>query len=293
MAGNEHDSVLIRVVSVAFNPGDELTQLLDSLPAAVGDTAFEAVVVNNGSATPALDAARSRATVIDAPANLGYGKANNLGARGFTGPWLLIVNPDVRLEPGSVARMIGAAANYPRGGAFAPKIMTPEGEVYPSVRQFPRLVAGTGHALFGRVWPGNPWTARYHANGATGSTHSVDWLSGACLLIRREAFEDVGGFDVDFFMFFEDTMLGEDLARAGWQRVFVHDAMAVHDQGKSWRERPEPMMREHHRSAYRYLAKVYDRPWQAPLRAAIKAGLKVRLARELRAQRQTSAHVSH
>lgn len=285
MAGNEQGSPQIRVVCVAYNPNDELTDMLDSLPAAVGGMAFETVVVNNGSSTPALEAARSRATVIDAAANLGYGKANNLGARGFAGPWLLIVNPDVRFEPGSVERMIAVAANYPRAGALGPKIMTPEGEVYPSVRQFPRLVSGTGHAIFGRVWPGNPWTTRYHANGATDSTHSVDWLSGACLLIRREAFEAVGGFDTDFFMFFEDTMLGEDLARAGWERVFVHDAVAVHDQGKSWRERPEPMMREHHESAYRYLSKVYAEPWQAPLRAAIKVGLNVRLARELRAQR--------
>lgn len=271
----------VRVVTVAFNPGAELLTLLDSLDAAMGSVSYETVVVNNGSATPALDAARSRAAVIDAHANLGYGKANNMGARDFTGPWLLIINPDVRLQPGSVARMIELAANYPQAGAFGPKILTPEGEVYPSIRQFPRLISGTGHALLGGLWPSNPWTARYHARGATTTTHPVDWLSGACLLLRREAFAAVGGFDEDFFMFFEDTMLGEDLARAGWERIFVHDAAAVHDQGKSWRDRPAPMMRAHHQSAYRYLSKVYHKPWQAPLRAAIKLGLALRLRREL------------
>lgn len=271
----------LRVITVAFNPGEELLTMVDSLTGAMGTTSYETVVVNNGGSTSSLEDIRGVARVIDARANLGYGKANNLGATGFRGQWLLIVNPDVRLESGSVARMIDVAAHYPHAGAFGPKILTPQGEVYPSVRRFPRLVAGTGHALFKRIWPANPWTARYHADGATGHTHAVDWLSGACLLLRREAFEAVGGFDDDFFMFFEDTKLGYDLAQAGWQRVFVHDALAIHDQGKSWRDRPEPMVRAHHESAYLYLSKVYNTWWQAPLRAAFKVGLKLRLAREL------------
>ncbi|QOQ38298.1 glycosyltransferase [Trueperella pecoris] len=274
----------IRVITVAYNPGAELIEMIDSLPRAVGEASFETVVVNNGGSTPALERAKERASVVETNANLGYGKANNLGAKGFDGDWLLIINPDVSLAPGSIARMIEVATLYPRGGAFGPRIMTPEGDAYPSARRFPRLVAGTGHALLTNVWPSNPWTSRYHAAAATDTTHPSDWLSGACLLLRRVAFEAVGGFDDDFFMFFEDTMLGEDLARAGWQRIFVHDAVAVHDQGTSWRERPASMLRAHHDSAYTYLAKVYNKPWQAPLRLAVRAGLKVRLALELKAK---------
>lgn len=253
--------------------------MLDSLPAAASGLTYDVAIVNNGEPSAVLDEAADKgATVIEAGENLGYGKAANLAVRDFSGDWLLVVNPDVRFEPGSIAAMVAAAGRFPKGGVFGPKILTPEGTVYPSIRRFPRLGTGAGHAIFGEIWPGNPWTRAYKSNGSTNQTHAVDWLSGACLLIRRQAFQAVGGFDENFFMFFEDTMLGEQMRRSGWQSVFVHDAVVTHDQGKSWREQPAAMLRAHHESAYKYLARIYGAPYQAPIRWAIKGALKLRLA---------------
>lgn len=270
----------VRIVSVAYNPGDELIEMLESVDDAFAgsDVSREVVVVNNGGHVPVLDDIVGRATIIDAGSNLGYGLGNNLGAKSHDGEWLLIVNPDVVFRHGAVTAMLEAAERFPHAGVFGPKILTPEGDIYPSARRFPRLISGTGHALLGEMWSANPWTKAYLESSGTDTTHPVDWLSGSCLLIRTAAFRDVGGFDPEFFMFFEDTMFGEAIKAAGWVSVFVHNAVAIHDQGKSWRDRPAPMLRAHHKSAYTYLSRVYGGPVHAPLRLGIKAGLHARLA---------------
>jgi N-acetylglucosaminyl-diphospho-decaprenol L-rhamnosyltransferase len=111
------------------------------------------------------------------------------------------------------------------------------------------------------------------------------WLSGACLLLRREAFEAVGGFDEDYFMFFEDVDLGERLGRAGRPSVYVPSAQVVHVGGVSWKARPAAMISAHHRSAERYLHRRYARWYHWPVRAAVSLGLRAREAVELRAAR--------
>jgi N-acetylglucosaminyl-diphospho-decaprenol L-rhamnosyltransferase len=140
------------------------------------------------------------------------------------------------------------------------------------------LRVGAGHALLSKVWPSNPWTRAYRQGDASRGVDErpVGWLSGACLLLRPEAFRAVGGFDVRYFMFFEDVDLGERLGEAGWANVFVPSATVTHLQGVSWKSSPAPMIRAHHASARRYLFDRYPRRRQAPLRAAIGIGLWLR-----------------
>jgi N-acetylglucosaminyl-diphospho-decaprenol L-rhamnosyltransferase len=112
-------------------------------------------------------------------------------------------------------------------------------------------------------------------------------LSGSCLLLRRAAFDQIGGFDDRFFMFFEDVDLGDRLGRAGWSSVLVPEARVTHAQGASWRERPEAMIRAHHTSAWRYLAARYSRWYQWPVRMLLRAGLAARRELQVRAARRT------
>lgn len=304
----------LRIVTVAFNPGEELALWAESVGEAT-HRAADVVIVDNGTDAEMVDAVGRiyGAAVLRPGRNLGYGTAVNRGvkalrersagtaapdpsagsfggrsfnAQGLAGgeglfdlrdsEWIVVVNPDVVFLPDAIDKLIAAAAAWPRGGAFGPLVRDRAGTVYPSARKFPRLVSGVGHALLVGVWPNNPFSRAYRENADATRAHVVDWLSGSCLLLRREAFDAVGGFDESYFMFFEDTTLGEQLASAGWQSVFVPDAEVVHDQGASWRNKPENMIRAHHRSAARYLDGVYSKPWQAPLRWALRAGLKAR-----------------
>ena len=311
----------LRIVTVAFNPGEELALWAESVGEAT-HRAADVVIVDNGTDAEMVDAVGRiyGAAVLRPGRNLGYGTAVNRGvkalrersvgtaapdpsagsfggrpfnaqgsagnAQGSAGgeglfdlrdsEWIVVVNPDVVFLPDAIDKLIAAAAAWPRGGAFGPLVRDRAGTVYPSARKFPRLVSGVGHALLVGVWPNTPFSRAYRENADATRAHVVDWLSGSCLLLRREAFDAVGGFDESYFMFFEDTALGEQLASAGWQSVFVPDAEVVHDQGASWRNKPENMIRAHHRSAARYLDGVYSKPWQAPLRWALRAGLKAR-----------------
>ena len=110
------------------------------------------------------------------------------------------------------------------------------------------------------------------------------WLSGSCLLVRRDAFDEVGGFDPAYFMYFEDVDLGERLGRAGWQNVYVPSAAVVHTGGHATTREPSRMAAEHHRSAWTYLSRRYSGWRWAPVRWVLRGGLAARavLARRVR-----------
>ncbi|WP_225753663.1 glycosyltransferase family 2 protein [Actinotalea sp. Marseille-Q4924] len=275
----------VLVVCVAYHPGPELAAFAASLADATTQP-VRLVVVDNGTDPTVVDeVARDHgAQVLRTGENLGYGRAANLAAADGDEPWLVVANPDVVWHAGSLDELLAAAERHPRSGALGPAVLNVDGTVYPSARELPSLKQGAGHALLARVWAGNPWTREYQARQErTGSgERTAGWLSGSCLLLRREAFRAVGGFDERYFMFFEDLDLGERLGRAGWSNVHVPSAAVTHVGGASWRERPAAMIKAHHRSADLYLSARYHRWYHAPLRVAIRLGLAARQAVELR-----------
>jgi len=277
---------LVRVVVVTYNPGDELAAFLSSLPEATTAT-YEVLLADNGSTDGAPQAAAAddpSVTLLETGGNLGYGKAANLGASGAGTDWVVVANPDVRWRPGALDALLEAGERWPQAGCLGPAIVTGrstgrstgQDALYPSARAFPTLGRGTGHALAGWWWPSNPWTRSYRAEAGAPVEGSVGWLSGSCMLLRREAFAAVGGFDPIYFMFCEDMDLCRRLAEAGWTNVYVPDAVVEHSGGHSYKHDPRPMLKAHHRSLYIYLARQYPRPWQAPVRGLLAVGLSAR-----------------
>lgn len=285
----EHDSLgsepvttsapaIVRVVTVFYNSRDALPRFLGSIRAAT-TRAVEIVIVDNASPVPLrTDELPDGIRVLGAPVNLGYGAGANHGVADACTEWVVIANPDVSWRPGSLDILLEHAATHPDAAVFGPAVHEPNGDLYPSARAFPSIGTGIGHALLSRVWPGNPWSRAYRQEGAEPSAdRATDWLSGSCLLVRRSALVEVGGFDEDYFMFFEDVDLCWRLAQRGWSSVYVPSAEVDHDQGHSWRSRPAAMLRAHHESAYLYLSRRYPHSYQAPLRLALRAGLAARL----------------
>ncbi|HSY16222.1 MAG TPA: glycosyltransferase family 2 protein, partial [Jatrophihabitantaceae bacterium] len=213
---------------------------------------------------------------------LGYGRAANAGVESSTGEWVVIANPDIVWQPGSIDELLAAGRRWPRAGSLGPLIRTGAGEVYPSARALPSLRHGIGHALLGWWWPGNPWTAAYRAERDAPREREAGWLSGSCLLLRRRAFEQVSGFDPSYFMYFEDVDLGQRLGLRGWQNVYVPSAQVIHTGGHATSRHKSRMAAEHHRSAWQYLSRQYAGWRWLPVRAVIKVGL---VARELLSRR--------
>ncbi|GIT81017.1 glycosyl transferase [Leifsonia sp. LS1] len=269
----------IRVVTVTYNSSDVLGDFLASLSEA-SSSPFEVTVVDNAS----QDAEASRtiaeahgARFIALEDNLGYGSAMNRGvAAGPSADFLMLANPDLTLAPGAVDALLAAAEVDPRSGALGPAIHNLDGSLYPSGRPLPSLRTGVGHALFSRSWPTNPWTRAYRTTLGAGRPTPVGWLSGACLFVRGDVYAQLNGFDERYFMYFEDVDLGRRIGLAGFQNVYVPQARATHHGGHSTSSEPGPMEQAHHESAYRYLAEVYSGPLFLPLRAALRAGLRLR-----------------
>jgi N-acetylglucosaminyl-diphospho-decaprenol L-rhamnosyltransferase len=269
----------VAVVTVSYFSGAYLRDFLDSLRPSAAQV-VDIVVVDNASddeldrVVAGIDGVR----IVRAPHNLGYGKAMNLGnSVAAASEWLLISNPDLTLSPGALDELIAVGEQDPSIGVLGPTILTPSGEIYPSARRLPSLRHGVGHALFGQLWKDNPWTRGYLADRENPPRQrEAGWLSGAFLLLRREAFDSVGGFDDKFFMYFEDVDLSARLSRTGWRVMYAPSATVSHAGGHSTQSVNRQMIRVHHDSAYKYLAARYRAPYLAPLRWALFAGLKLR-----------------
>lgn len=274
----------VAVVTVSYHSKDALVGLVTSL-AESGISPAATVVVNNAP-DDALDLpAFDGLTVIDAPGNVGYGAGVNLGEHALPPEieWVLITNPDVRLEPDALATLLEIGVAEPTAGALGPRVLQPDGQTYPSARELPSLRNGIGHALFANLWLGNPWSRRYHGEGRPTDGHwrETGWLSGSCQLVRRAAFDAIGGFDDSYFMYFEDVDLGGRMSQAGWRNLYAPDARVVHTGAHSTDRVASRMRAEHHRSAYLYLSRKYSAWYLWPLRAGLKTalGLRARVTR--------------
>jgi len=269
----------VGIVVVTYSPGDTLDRFLDTLEKAT-TRRYAVVLADNGSTDGAPERAALRAgvTLVRTGGNLGYGRAANVGLPQAPGEWVLVANPDVEFEPGALDALLEATERWPRAGTVGPAIRTPDGSLYPSARSLPSLGRGIGHAVFGWWWPANPWTAAYRRERGAPAEGPVGWLSGSCLLVRREAFDAVGGFDPAYFMYFEDLDLCERIGRAGWQNVYVPGAVAVHEGGHATSRHAAAMVAAHHASAYRYLSRRYAGWRWLPVRLLLRLGLAVRAA---------------
>ncbi|NEM05016.1 glycosyltransferase [Geodermatophilus normandii] len=273
------DVLPLRVVAVTYSPGEALEGFVTSLAEAT-TRPVDVVLADNGSTDGVPEQVTARhpqVRLLRTGGNVGYGAAVNAGLAGAPGRYALVANPDVRFEPGAVDELLAVAARWPRAATVGPAIRTPEGELYPSARDLPRLSTGAGHALLGWAWPGNPWTARYRREREAPRERTAGWLSGSCFLVDLEAFSAVGGFDPGYFMYFEDVDLAERLGRAGYLHVYAPTAVVVHEGGHATRREPHRMQRVHHTSALRYLSGQYPGRRHVPLRTALRAGLGARM----------------
>jgi len=274
----------VAIVVVTYSSGEALATFLDSVSDATVEP-VEVVLADNGSTDGSVEEAahRNGVRLVRTGANLGYGGGANVGVAAADTEFVVVANPDVHWQPGSLDELLAAAARWPQAGSLGPMICTPQGDVYPSARALPSLGRGIGHALCGWWWPTNPWTAAYRREREELAERPADWLSGACLLLRRAAFDAVGGFDPGFFMYFEDLDLGDRLGRSGWLNVYVPSSVVVHTGGHATHRSAGVMAAQHHRSAWRYVSRRWAGWRWAPVRWVLWAGLGARslLARRI------------
>lgn len=246
------------VVIVNFDSGNHLRSCLEHIEAAGKGLNFDVVVVDNASTDGSADGVEqisTRVSVIRSPVNLGYGAACNRGVGATTAPYVCMLNPDIVPEPGSLTEMVSALAGRDDVGVLGPRLVNPDGSVYPSCRVVPGLRVAMGHALFGIFSEDNPFTRAYKLLDLDRDLEQeVDWVSGAAMFVRREAYLQVDGFDEGFFMYVEDLDLCARMKLRGWKAVFYPGAQMLHHVAGSSRRAPYRMIRHHHFSLIRYAA---------------------------------------
>lgn len=247
----------VAIVIVNHNTRDDVVQCLASLPDAGAD---EIVVVDCGSSDGSAEAVRERhpdVTVLEL-ANIGYGQGANAGMQATSAPLVAVANADTRFDRDALTILAEALEQSPDVAAAGPQVRYPDGRRQASARTFPTLGQAAGHALFGLWWPDNPWTRAYRQSDLDPDRpRDVDWLSGCALLLRRAAFDQIGGFDPGYWMYVEDVDLGYRLRQAGWRIRFEPAAGVEHEVGASAGQKRSQMVIAHARSLDRFYGRAY------------------------------------
>lgn len=270
----------LTVVIVNYESGDYLRACLGSMEAAIEGIDAEVIVVDNGSTDDSIAglAPDERTRVVRSGRNLGYGGACNLAAEMSQGSLLCFLNPDTILQPGSLTSIVKAERTLDRAGVIGPKILNSDLTLQPSCRVVPDWKVAIGHALLGTIRPGNRFSRAYLMQDRDRDrVLEVDWVSGAAMVARREAFEAVGGFDGRFFMYVEDLDLCDRIRRAGWKVYYFPGAQVVHHIAGSSRRAPYKMIWHHHRSALRFTLIRSSGTWRVLIIPFLALGLGLRM----------------
>ncbi len=254
----------LAVVIVDYNAGAYLTRCVGSVLEHAGGLALDVLVVDNASADGSARAAASAhpsTRLIENPSNRGLSAAWNQGAAQTAAPWILFLNPDAEAWAGDLAAFVKVGQERDEVALLGPVVRNADGSMYESGRVFPTVGQAVGHAFLGLVKPDNPYSRAYKlADWDRLSEREVDWVSGAAMLVRRSAFEQVGRFDEDFFLYGEELDLCTRLRGAGWKVLYTPELEILHEGGVST-GRSRRMHVLHSDSIYRYYRKHRAHGW--------------------------------
>jgi N-acetylglucosaminyl-diphospho-decaprenol L-rhamnosyltransferase len=270
----------VAIITVSYNSSEQLSDFLTSAVKSVASSS-QIIVVDNNSADIAVTEKLTKklgVNLLKLNSNVGYGSAANKAIPALSAELttVLVCNPDSELNRETVIALSKAVQDKTVGVA-GPRIYNEDGSVYPSARSIPSIRNGVGHALFANIWLTNPWTKSYLSEAhLQNTTVATGWVSGACLAIRRDLFTQVGGFDDNYFMYFEDVDLGYRLGKLGYTNLYVPEVSITHIGGESTKAIKKTMLRIHHESAMHFIQVKYKGALWAPVRGIIRVGLALR-----------------
>lgn len=265
----------IVAIVVTYNSHGVLRDCLQALRA----ENIPALVVDNASTDNSREiAAACAARVIANQRNEGYGRANNIGVTAAASQFCLIVNPDVRIDPGLIDAFRRAADRYPDTAIFGPRLVEPDGRIFDR----PTSILEPGVTLT-------------NSSGAKDGNEAIN-LSGACLFLRRSVFDELGGFDPNIFLFYEDDDLCFRTRQHGWKLRTVDGAVARHKRGNSTAPSPANTYRIRFHQAWsrQYVLHKHGRRRDAItvlLRSALKYAAAVLTGNTMRKARHSGSLV--
>jgi len=306
---SSYDAYDLSVIIVSWNVAGLLRSCLESLfsPEVSAGLHMEVIIVDNASSDDSAQVASAFQGVrmVRNNRNLGYGSGNNLGFKLARGNYLLVLNPDTVALPGSLDTLVSFARRHTTAGIVAPQLLNPDGSVQRSAFRFPTLIMSfldlfpLPRAVPGRLrnWiSSSTINGRYPGEPTKMQPFRIDHPLGAAMLLRRDAIEDVGGFDEQLFMYSEEVDLAMRLRQAGWECWQVPAARVIHLGGQSTKQMPDRMLHELWRSRLYTYEKHHSRLVNIVLRALlataqVKASIATRLGVVLGAMSNEEANL--
>jgi N-acetylglucosaminyl-diphospho-decaprenol L-rhamnosyltransferase len=250
----------VTVAVVSWNTRALLARCLQSMQPDVSSGLAEVWVVDNASADGSAQLVSDRfgwAHLIASTENLGFGAAVNAVAARTASPWLVPANADIALTPGALRSLVAEGERHPEAAVIAPRLVLPDGSTQHSVYPFPTIPFTLAHVL--RLTDHSALLARHWCvdggfDPAVG--REVSWAVGAFQLVRRRAFDEVGGFSAEQWMYAEDLDLGWRLHRAGWSARYAPEAVVLHEESAATRSAwGEERHRRWHVATYQWMAR--------------------------------------
>lgn len=275
----------VSLIIVNYNAGDFLAACVASALSQVDDL----VVVDNASTDSSLAQLEAvfpgerKLRIICNRENLGFAAACNIGVDNSAGSYLLFLNPDCVLEPDSVKRLFRALEDYPDAGMVGGLLVDPDGTEQGGGRRaiptpWRSFVRAFGLSRFADRWPRLFFDFHLHKQPLPSEPMEVEAISGACMLVRRAAMEDVGQWDEGYFLHCEDLDFSMTLRRKGWKILFVPDARIVHDKGGCSRSRPIFVEWHKHHGMIRFYRKFFGHQYPGVLMWLVMLGVWLRFA---------------
>jgi GT2 family glycosyltransferase len=276
----------VDVVIVAFHAHDRLRRCLQSVREHAGGQHLNVVVVDNGDDAGTDQLVREvlpDAVTIEPHANLGFGRASNLGIRRGQDEHVLLLNPDCELAAGTLDRLVAVLEEHPAVGMIGPELVREDGSLdHAGRRSFPTVLGALGHFTgVGRKVSSGP-LAQYRATDVVSGP--VDAVNGAFMLCRRVALEEVGLFDEGYWMYMEDLDLCYRLRQAGWLTWYEPSAQTLHvKHGTSGSVRSPRLVWAFHYGMFRFYRSHYAPQRRAATNSLVYAGIAVKASGTLAA----------
>lgn len=229
----------LSIIIVNFNVKEFLQNLLSSILKSTGRLSTEIIVIDNASDDGSVEIIREKfpsVKLIASEKNLGFGRANNLGLEISKGKFILLINPDTIVQEDTFQKLIAFFEKTPEAGLAGCKVLNSDGTLQLACRRsFPGpWTSFTKVTGLGKIFPKSRLFARYNMTYLDeNQTYEVDAISGAFMMMRREVYEKVGGFDPQFFMYGEDLDLCYRIQKAGYKVYYLHETQIIHYKGES------------------------------------------------------------
>jgi len=266
---------MLSILIVSWNVRDLLRDCLRSIERGRGDLEIEVIVVDSASAdgSAAMVVAEFPwVTLLPQSENVGFPRGNNIALARARGDFLLLLNPDTVVLDDALPVLVDYLRSHPDAGAVGPQLLNPDGSVQSSRRRFPTLATGFLESTWLEgLTPGV--LRRYYAlDLPDDQTAGVDWLVGACIMVRRAVYERVGGLDEGYFMYSEELDWCRRIVADGWRVVYHPAARVVHHVGKSSEQAVTARHINFQRAKLRYFRKYHGRVAAGVLRLFLLAG---------------------